>query len=183
MVPVRFLAVRNMRNPPLAPIVVATSALGACALESEILNSERIGERFGSYGIEILEHDATVRRSSLFSIEDGARICRTYAVVQFVAHESPEIAAAHQRIIAGESIGATLKSGGWELRKETLHIGSLPLSDNGHRIAALMRLDAPGSLGLHAYRLILDKDSRSLHYATIVETHHPDYLTSDENSH
>ena len=43
-----------------------------------------------------------------------------------------------------------------------------------------MRLDSPAYLAAHAYRLILEKDSQSIHYATIIETHHPSYLTQSE---
>lgn len=43
-----------------------------------------------------------------------------------------------------------------------------------------MRLDKPTTLGLHVYRLMLDTGSKSIHYATIVESHHPDYLTNAE---
>ena len=46
----------------------------------ELLNSERIAQRFGSYGIEVLESDGRVRVSNLYSNEQGGRICRTFAV-------------------------------------------------------------------------------------------------------
>ena len=165
-----------MSKSTATPFVVA-AALSACALESELLNSERIGERFGSYGIEVLGHDPTVRRSNLYSVEDGLRICRTYAVVRFEAHGSGSVADLHDRIIAGESIGATFKAAGWHLSKETFHIGSIELPDTDHAVARLMHLEQAAALAVHAYWLMLTKDGRELHYATIIETHHPDYLT------
>ena len=54
-----------------------------CGEESVILNSDRIEQRFGSYGIEVLASEAGLRRSNLFSYEGDTAICRTYAVVQF----------------------------------------------------------------------------------------------------
>lgn len=164
-----------MHNTP-APSVAADAVPSACALESELLNSERISERFGSCGIDVLEHGPTVRRSSLFSLEDGDRICRSYAVVQFIEQESLEVAEAHAKILGGASIGATFKSAGWQIVKVTRHVGSMGLSDAGHALGALMHLAESASLAVHAYRLILEKDDRSLHYATIIEVHHPDYL-------
>ena len=168
-----------MRNNPVAPAVVA-AAITACALESELLNSERIGERFGNYGIEVLHSGTAVRRSSLYSVEDGVQTCRTYAVVQFAEHEDPDIAAAHRQILAGQSIGATFKAGGWVIEKRTLYIGELPLPDSQHLIARLMHLDRATSLAMHVYRLTLDKGPVSVQYATIIETHHPEYLSISE---
>ena len=168
-----------MHNTP-ASSVTADAVLGACALESELLNSERIGERFGNCDIEVLEHGPTIRRSSLFSVDDGERTCRSYAVVQFIEQESAEVAEAHQKILAGESIGATFKTAGWKVSKVTRHVGSAPLPSGEHAIAHLMRLAGSASLALHAYRLILEQGERSLHYATIIEVHHPAYLSERE---
>ena len=168
-----------MHNTPASP-VTAAAVPDACALESELLNSERIGERFGNCGIDVRENGPTVRRASLFSSEDGLRTCRSYAVVQFIAQQSSDVAAAHKKILDGESIGATFKSAGWQIRKVTRHVGSAPLPAVGNDVAALMHLDVGTLLAMHAYRLILEKDERNLHYATIIEVHHPDYLAEDE---
>jgi hypothetical protein len=43
-----------------------------------------------------------------------------------------------------------------------------------------MQLDGEIDLGIHAYRLVLEKESQSVDYATIVEAHHPEYLTVAE---
>lgn len=168
-----------MRSNPVSSLVLA-AILSACAIESELLNSERIDERFGSFGIEVLEHDAGVRRSSLFSVEGDVHVCRTYAVVKFVEHNSSEVAALHQAILAGDSIGATFKASGWQLTKQTLHIGAITVPADRREIAELMMLDESVPLAMHAYRLILDKDRQSVDYAMIIETHHPDYLTESD---
>lgn len=168
-----------MRPNRLSPVVLA-AALSACAMEPELLNSERIEQRFGSYGIEVLSHEDGVRRSSLYSLENGSRVCRTYAVVQFMDAATPRVAAAHADVLAGESIGATFKSSGWEINKITLYVGSLTMQNPGHPIAMLMHLDESTELGMHAYQLVLSKGDQTIEYAMIAETHHPDYLKARE---
>ena len=163
-----------MRNTPISS-VAAGAAPGGCTLESELLNSERIGERFGGCSIEVLEQGPRIRRSSLFSVENGVRTCRSYAVVQFIEQEAADVADAQQKILAGQSIGATLKAAGWNIRKVTRHVGSAVPPD-GHIVPRIMCLDDRVSLAMHAYRLILEQGDRSVHYATIIEVHHPEYL-------
>jgi hypothetical protein len=164
-----------MHNNLIPPAVIA-AALSACAVQPELLNSERIEQRFGSYGIEVLEQGASVRRSSLYTTTGSTTTCRTYAVVKFVDAAITDISAAHEDVLAGESIGTTFKTAGWQINKETIYVGELAINDSQHPIVRMMRLEAPATLGLHAYRLMLDKGARSIHYATIIETHHPDYL-------
>lgn len=163
-----------LQNP--IPAVVLAAALSACAVQPEILNSERIEQRFGSYDVDVIEQDSSVRRSNLYSTNGSVTTCRTYAVVKFVDSDMKDVTAAHSGVLAGESIGATFRTAGWLIEKETFYVGEIQRVDPLHPIGRLMRLDTPASLGLHAYRLVLSKDSRSIQYATIVETHHPDYL-------
>jgi hypothetical protein len=162
------------------PALVLAAALGACSLQPEALNSERIKNRFGSYGIVIIEQDARLRRSSLYSTDGGIRTCRTYAVVEFVGDYAGEISTVHQKIVNGSSIGTTFTTDGWNVRKETFHIGGLALDDMQHPVAGLMNLQSPAHLGIHAYDLHVGKGSQSIHYATIIELHHPDYLSEEE---
>lgn len=166
------------RNP--IPTIVLTAALGACSLQSEVLNSERIKHRFGSYGIEIIEQDGGTRRSNLYSTHDGARICRTYAVVEFVGSNAVDLSNVHGKVVDGASIGSTLKEDGWEIRKETFYMGNLSAPGDGHPINELMYLPHESELAVHAYNLHIEKANVSVHYATIVETHHPDYLDDNE---
>lgn len=168
-----------MHSNRVSPAVIA-AALSACALEPESLNSERIEERFGNYGIKVLSHECGVRRSSLYSVDGDIRICRTYAVVRFVDESTPRVAEAHANILAGRSIGATFKSSGWQIGKVTLQVGSILLPGSDHPIADLMHIEGPIELGVHAYQLVLEKDSQTIDYATIIETHHPDYMSLPE---
>jgi hypothetical protein len=58
-----------MQRYSVSPAVL-TAALSACAVEPELLNSERIEERFGNYGVEILErtaHEPAARTRSSIS--------------------------------------------------------------------------------------------------------------------
>jgi hypothetical protein len=168
-----------MRRNTVSPVVLA-AALSACALEPELLNSERIVQRFGNYGIEILEQTDAVRRSNLYSLENGLRTCRTYAVVDFVELSDVNSTDAHQDILAGGSIGATLKESGWTIRKDTVHIGNISFANRDHPVMQMMRLSDIQDLAMHVYRLVLEREGESANYATIVEVHHPDYLSENE---
>ena len=166
------------RNP--IPQVVLAAALSACSLQPQLLNSERIEHRFGNYGIEVLDQESGVRRSNLYSSDGGVRTCRTYAVVVFVDPASAELTTEHQAVMAGQSIGSTFQTAGWQIQKVNSYIGNLQISDSNHPIGDLMNLDSAEMLAVHAYRLVLLRGSLTVHYATIIETHHPDYLDERE---
>ncbi|MDJ0711425.1 MAG: hypothetical protein QNJ14_13605 [Woeseiaceae bacterium] len=165
-----------MRQTHFPPRVLA-AVLSACATESVILNSERIEQRFGSYGIDVLASEAGLRRSSLFSYDGDSRTCRTYAVVQFAEEAGARCDAAHSRVLAGDSIGETFKEDGWNIRKHTLYVGAIRLPESHTEVGALMRLRGAHDLALHIYQLVLVRDINEFEYATILEAHHPDYLT------
>jgi hypothetical protein len=139
----------------------------------ELLNSERIERTFGSYGIEVLESDATIRVSNLYSLEHGERVCRTFAVVRYPAVVDPEFAAEHAAIVAGQSIGATFAAGGWTVVKTHRYFGEV---DTTPRLAALMGGVTESRLAMHVYELDIVKDGARYQYAAIAEVHHPDYL-------
>ncbi len=162
------------------PRSVIAAALDACAHESERLNSERIAERFGSYGIEVISSQPGLRRSNLYSSENRVRTCRTYAVVRFVDQPDAVIDEEHAQILAGKSIGAIFKSSGWTILKETLHVGTARLDDAAHPVARMMRLERRFDVAMHVYRLLLEKQQRAIDYATLIELHHPDYLSRDD---
>ena len=168
-----------MRQTHFPPSVLA-AVLSACATESVILNSERIEQRFGSYGIDVLASEAGLRRSSLFSYDRGQTTCRTYAVVQFAAEADARCNDAHSRVLAGNSIGETFKEDGWNIRKNTLHIGTVRLPDAATEVGTLMRLDGAHDLAVHIYQLVLVRDVNEVEYATILEAHHPEYLTEQD---
>lgn len=168
-----------MRQTHFPPSVLA-AVLSACATESVILNSERIEKRFGSYGIDVLASEAGLRRSSLFSYDGDSTTCRTYAVVQFTEEADAGGDDAHSRVLAGDSIGETFKEDGWDIRKNTLFIGTIRLPDGRTEVGELMRLSGAHDLALHIYQLVLVRDVNELEYATILEAHHPEYLTEKD---
>ena len=60
--------------------------VSACASQdtSVGLNSERIRQNFGSYGVDVLSNENKRRISSLYSIDGDEKTTRTYAVVDFI---------------------------------------------------------------------------------------------------
>lgn len=164
------------RNRSLAPAVLA-AALSACATETVLLNSERIEQQFGSYGIDVLASEAGLRRSSLYSVNNSDRICRTYAVVRFTDNPDTSYRPEHAKVLAGNSLGEVFKANGWAIHKQTLHIGSFEIDEPGSEVSQLMKPGEKRTLALHIYQLLLAKDDQVFEYATIVEAHHPDYLT------
>jgi len=168
-----------MRNTQFPPSALA-AILSACATESVNLNSERIGTRFGSYGIEVLASEAGLRRSSLFSFDGDTTTCRTYAVVQFVEQLDERYNDAHSKVLAGNSIGATFKDDGWDVRKKTLYLGTIRLPEQRTSVGDLMRLTGAHDIALHVYQLVLAREEVELEYATILEAHHPEYLLAGD---
>ncbi len=162
----------------LLPVFVA--GLAACASEPQLLNSERIEQRFGSFGIDVLLSEPGVRLSNLYSIEHGIPVCRTYAIVRFVDELDGAIGAEHEQVLAGNSIGATFKAGGWEVRKQTQFVGQVSLQHADPSIAEAMRVEPARDVAVHMYRFFLARHGRRIDYATIIELHHPDYLTRAE---
>ena len=161
--------------PARHSIVALLVLFAGCIAQPAQLNSERIEQRFGSYGVEILEQTPNLRRSSLYSVESKDEVCRTYAVVQF--RDAPaEIRTIHEAVLAGQSIGASFKAAGWSVAKRTLYIGTVFVGADDRGILQLMHLAEPQDLAMHVYRLDLHKSGREIHYATIVEVHHPAYL-------
>jgi len=154
--------------------------LSACATESVLLNSKRIEQRFGSYGIEVLASEAGLRRSGLLSYDGDTATCRTYAVVQFAEQLDERFNKAHSRVLAGDSIGATFRDDGWDIRKHTLYIGTVRLPGTATEVGRLMRLTGAHDLALHVYQLVIARDDIELEYATILEAHHPEYLVEND---
>ena len=167
------------RSHKLTPAVLA-AALSACATETVLLNSERIERQFGSYGIDVLASEAGLRRSSLYSIEQNERVCRTYAIVSFKEDQDSSYGPEHAKVLAGNSLGEVFKANGWSMHKQTLHIGSFEIDRSATEISRIMQLSENRTLALHVYQLLLAKDEQIFEYATIIEAHHPDYLTQSD---
>ncbi|MEQ9561042.1 MAG: hypothetical protein RLN69_00875 [Woeseiaceae bacterium] len=170
-------------KPALRPCAISATLLAglvlchAIAAAELLLNSERIQQRFGSYGVEIVRADAKRRVSSLYSTTDSSEnICRTYAVVEFNQPIDRRLLAEHERIVSGESIGTVFAEAGWIVLKETLFIGESDASGYDDNLGRLMHIDGEQTLATHRYRFIVSRNNELIEYATITEVHHPDYL-------
>ena len=161
----------------LAAIALALGlALGGCDFGAPApppLNSERIEQVFGSYGVEVLSSDEELRISSLYSTADGIRTTRTLAIVAWPAVIDASLAEPHAAIAAGASIGATLEAAGWTVAKHNLFIGWI---DSPDRLSRLMRIPQGSLLTIHGYALAVTRGDDERLYATIAELHHPEYL-------
>ena len=140
------------------------------------LNSERIEQRYGNYGIEILQSGHNRRLSSLYSVSDGQKIMRTLALVEFTAADDPHLAHEHQRILDGESIGAVFKEEGWIIDKTSLRYCLSRFDLQSMPELSRMRISDPATLATRSYVFRVQKGGTSINYATITEIHHPDYL-------
>lgn len=143
----------------------------------ELLNSERIELQFGSYGIEVLASDDELRVSDLYSVDSvtGERTTRTIAIVRYPPAIAAAFAGPHRLILGGGSIGATFRAAGWSVSKSHRYFGRHISSPAIERI---MRLDdTPAKLAAHAYELEIERDGQRFVYATILEIHHPAYLS------
>jgi hypothetical protein len=163
----------------IAAIALALpGALPGQPVAREVLNSERITATFGSYGVEVLEQTDGSRVSNLYSGAGDQKICRTFAVVRYQRPTiDPEVSAEHAAIVRGGSIGAVFVAAGWEVRKTHLRYSEIRATP---RLASLMRIAEGKRLAMDIYALDVAKGGRTIEYATLVEIHHPDYLTSED---
>lgn len=151
---------------------------GSSAAASDLLNSDRIRTRYGNYGVEIVAQDQDTRVSSLYSSnESNCRTIRTLALVRFHSSTAARVSASHQRIVAGSSIGETLRSAGYPVIKR--HIGAANLARHSHHAVVQHFPDSQErtAIATHKYVLEINIAGKQEAYATIVEIHHPDYLS------
>jgi hypothetical protein len=142
-------------------------------------NSERIRAKFGSYGIEVLENNAVLRVSSLYSTHDGVNINRTFAVVAYPEVIDPAFRREHDAIISGESIGIVFKQNGWLIRKDHQYFGEIDTPATRFGLAVTGR-PATIRAAIHVYALSVKKGDHEFRYASIAEIHHPEYLRPED---
>lgn len=166
--------------PFLLFILIIVTGIAACSATGQRLNSERIEHRFGSYGVDVLRSEDGYRVSSLYSGTDAGKVTRTFAVVSFSDRINAALAREHSDVRSGKSVGAVFKSAGWTLEKHNVFVGELTLTAQQNVVATLMHVNLPEKLASHVYLLVVRKDDHSYNYASIVELHHPDYLTVED---
>jgi hypothetical protein len=154
--------------------------LVACGSQEQRLNSERIAQTYGSYGVDVLQSNDNRRVSSLYSGSGDDKVTRTFAVVKFSGKVRPAFASEHSKVESGESLGAVFRSAGWEIEKINFFVGEMEIPAKYGLLAELMQIDLPRFVAAHVYEFVIRKDDRSYDYATIVELHHPDYLSAED---
>lgn len=176
------LTLASTRLRTALPLAVAVLAV-ACSAGRQPLNSELIRERFGSYGIEVLRDNGVNRRSMLYSVSDGERICRTYALVRYArlsAADAAQVAAETTAIRAGASMGSTFVRAGWAVSKESIDAGWLPPVPAGHPVTDLMQIREATPLAFYAYKFRVKNALHNIVYAEIIEVYHPDFMDLGE---
>jgi hypothetical protein len=163
------------RVPAWIALVGLLAAVAATAQPTtrELLNSERIQQTFGSYGVEVLANGARTRITNLYSVDVGTKTCRTFAVVRYPAALDPDVATEHTTIAGGGSIGAVFAANGWHVLKTHLAFREIEATP---RLANLMHVAVGTRLAEDAYVLEVAKAGKTVHYAALLEIHHPDYL-------
>ena len=139
-------------------------------------NSERIRLKFGSYGIEVLESGQGIRVSNLYSIDEGIRTNRTFAVVAYPDIIEPEFSKEHNAILKGESIGIVFRNNGWAVDKRHQYFGKVEVLFDCSNVDSVFGDIGRAQPVIHVYSLFVKKDSSEFRYASIAEVHHPGYL-------
>jgi len=141
-----------------------------------LLNSERIRQQFGSYGIDVVSESEHLRVSNLYSVENGRKVTRTVAVVIYPQTIPGPVRAEHAEIKDGHSVGEVFKHHGWRIDKQNIYLGEVPASSEFSGVYASMGGTGEKRLAVHIYRLSVSKGSLRYDYALIAEIHQPDYL-------
>lgn len=143
-------------------------------------NSDRIQLKFGNYGIEVLENSPGIRVSNLYSVQDGVKTNRTFAIVTYPNDIEPAIRKEHEAIIGGQSIGIVFKANGWLIDKRHQYFGELEASPDDPGIVSVFGEIGTSRPAIHVYSLWVTKHDSEFEYASITEVHHPEYLKLED---
>jgi len=144
--------------------------------KNTLLNSERIEQKFGSYGIDIVQSDNQSRVSFLYSLDPNNKNKKNYhtlAIVKF--KETRQVSIIHERILNGGSIGKSFKKEGWEIDK-TNHQMMVISNPDKLLFKSWLPQISNENLALHFYELNVKTENYHYLYAEILEIHHPKYL-------
>ena len=144
--------------------------------KNTLLNSERIEQKFGSYGIDIVQSDNQSRVSFLYSLEPNNKNKKNYhtlAIVKF--KETRQVSNIHEKILNGGSIGKSFKKEGWEIDK-TNHQMMVISNPDKLLFKSWLPQISNENLALHFYELNVKTENYHYLYAEILEIHHPKYL-------
>jgi hypothetical protein len=136
------------------------------------LNSDAIKATFGSYGVEVIDQAAGTRVANLYSGQGADKVCRTLAVTEFTQPIDEALLESHKKIVAGASIGATLRAAGFTINKKLLIKTEVPA--NEAFVALANGTTTRGTpLFTKVYALFAEKSDSSIPYAVIAEAYHP----------
>lgn len=147
-------------------------------LSSKLLNSERIKQKFGNYGIEVLSHTDVARVSNLFSSHKGAKITRTFAVVNYSEKIDSSYIKIHSQIVKGASIGRIFKKNEWKIVKKPLFKGVIKTEQGSFSLVYNLMSIRQKPLAFYMYDFYVKKDNQQYKYATITEVYHPQYINT-----
>jgi len=145
-------------------------------------NSDRIRLKFGSYGIEVLESGTRIRVSNLYSIHEGVKINRTFAVVVYPTTIQPSFSKEHEAITKGQSIGIVFKKNGWVIDKRHQYFGKIAPMPDLSNFSKVFHDIGTAQPTIHIYSFFVNKNGSEFHYASIAEVHHPEYLRLEDLS-
>ena len=137
------------------------------------LNSERIRQKFGSYGIDVVLESDQQRVSKLYSLQGDKKITRTFAVVSYPESIPAEIRNEHEQIKSGQSIGEVFKRNGWQIEKQQIYSGDIKSSPEYEEVYASLVESKEVDLAINIYQLSVVKGSERCKYAKIAEIHNP----------
>ena len=101
---------------------------------------------------------------------------RTLALVDFSAANDSNIVHEHERILAGESIGAVFRDSGWTIDKISSRYCQTQLDFDAMPELLRMEIVQPATLATRRYIFRIRKGAVIIDYASITEIYHPDYL-------
>lgn len=136
------------------------------------LNSDAIKATFGSYGVEVIYQADGTRVANLYSGHGADKVCRTLAVTEFTQPIDESLLKSHRAILAGASIGATLRTAGFTINKKLLIKTEVPANEAFVALAnSTTTVGTP--LFTKVYALFAETRDSSMPYAVIAEAYHP----------
>lgn len=139
------------------------------------MNSDQIQARFGSYGVDVVAQSGRTRLASLYSLHGSNRICRTLALTRFFDPIPEVLKTAHTAIIAGGSIGATLRQTGWRVVKSDASFATAPAGPQFSTLCA-GTLSKNAQIAIQIYTLQVSTNDQRHDYAVIAEAYHPEHI-------
>lgn len=162
----------HRRALPLILLACLFSLTPAWGEVTPPLNSDAIKATFGSYGVEVIDQAAGTRVANLYSEHGADKVCRTLAVTEFMQPVDESLLESHKAIVAGASIGATLRAAGFTINKKLLIKTEVPANDSFVALAnGTTTVGTP--LFTKVYALFAESSNSSIPYAVIAEAYHP----------